>query len=77
MGDTIDLSQCFGEEPNLAAMDCGQLQAYLSLLRARLTQLEQSEPRNINSDAYDKWADAHEELEDLIDEALDALDELE
>lgn len=38
--------------------------------------LDQKEPRNMNSEAYEEWGDLHEELEDILDEILDRLEEL-
>ena len=31
------------------------------------------EPKNMNSEAYETWADRHEELEDQVDEILELL----
>lgn len=45
-----------------------------SLLR-QLQELEAREPKNMDSEAYEDWADEHEELEDLLDEIQDLLDE--
>ncbi len=62
------------EDP--AAMDRPALEDYLARLRAMLSQLDAREPRNMNSEAYEQWGEEHEALEDLLDEALDRLDEL-
>ena len=32
------------------------------------------EPRSEKSEAYDRWAELHEDLEDLLDEILDRLE---
>ena len=53
-----------------------QLQACLEDLRQRIRELDSREPKNMNSDAYERWAEEHEELEDLMDEILDLLDTL-
>ncbi len=44
-----------------------------SLLQ-QLAQLNDREPKNMDSEAYEDWADEHEELEDLLDEIQDLLD---
>ena len=48
--------------------------AYLETLRARIAELDETEPEDMESEEYDAWGDAHEELEDLVDEVLDLLD---
>ena len=75
MGQIIDLSTYF-EEPDIDSMDKDALRAYLKELRIRIEELDEKEPRSMNSEAYEDWADRHEELEDLVDEVLDRLDEL-
>lgn len=57
-------------------MDRPALEDYLAQLRGLLAQLDAREPGNMNSEAYDQWGEEHEALEDLLDEALDRLDEL-
>lgn len=63
------------EEPDVAAMDKAQLISYREELEAQIAALDQKEPRNQNSEAYEDWADRHEDLEDLLDEVLDRLDD--
>ena len=75
MGQIIDLKDYFSE-PDLDAMDRDMLREYLKELRFRMEELDEKEPRNMNSEAYEEWADQHEELEDLVDEVLDRLDEM-
>lgn len=53
-----------------------QLEQWLEELRARLAQLDEQEPQDESSEAYDLWAQEHEDLEDSIDEVLDRLEEL-
>ncbi len=50
------------------------LRERLAQLRCQIAELDRKEPRNMESEAYEEWADAHEELEDLVDEILDQLD---
>lgn len=58
-------------------MELPALTAYLEQLREKIAVLDESEPKNMNSDAYEVWGEEHEALEDLVDEVLDRLDELE
>ncbi len=64
------------EEKYLDEMTRPELEDYLAQLRARVTALDGKEPKNMNSEAYETWADEHEMLEDAIDEVLDLLDEI-
>lgn len=76
MANIIELKDYF-EEPDIDTMEKDSLRAYLEELQERIRDLDTREPRNMNSEAYEEWADRHEELEDLVDEVLDRLDELE
>lgn len=76
MANIIELKDYF-EEPDIDTMEKDSLRAYLKELQERIRDLDTREPRNMNSEAYEEWADRHEELEDLVDEVLDRLDELE
>ena len=62
------------EEPE--AVTARQLRDYLEELYAQRRELDAREPRE-GTEAYDQWADSHEELEDAIDDVLDQLDLLE
>ena len=53
----------------------GALEARVREVRAKLAKLDEKEPADMASEAYDKWADRHEALEDELDELLDFLDE--
>ena len=65
------------EEPqDIYEMTLPQLQDYYAAMQAELHALDQMESRNMNSEAYEEWADEHEELEDYLDEILDRLEEL-
>ena len=57
-------------------MNAEQLREYIAALKQQLAELDALEPADEESDEYEAWADEHEELEDVIDEALDRLDEL-
>ena len=66
MGDLIELfSRCPGKEDLLARLD---------ELRAMVEELDGREPEDMNSEEYELWGQAHEDLEDQIDDILDALD---
>ena len=65
------------EEPeDIYAMTLPQIQAHYAAMQQELQRLDQKEPRNMDSDAYEEWADEHEELEDYLDEILDRMEEL-
>ena len=66
----------FPQAPDVQSMDAPALTAYLEQLRDKIAALDAAGPKNMNSDAYEKWGAQHEELEDLVDEVLDRLDEL-
>ena len=65
------------EEPeNIYAMTLSQLQAHYAAMQQERQALDAREPENMHSDAYEAWADEHEELEDYLDEILDHMEEL-
>ena len=64
------------EEPDIWGMNPAELRDYLDRLYALRKDLDSREPGDEESEEYDDWADAHENLEDRIDEVLDRLDEL-
>lgn len=64
----------FVPEPDLDGMDREGLEACLSRVEAELERMDQQEPEDMESEAYEDWADRHEELEDLLDELMDRLD---
>ena len=57
-------------------MDREELLAYLETLKARIAELDEAEPADMESEEYDAWGDVHEELEDLVDDILDRLEEM-
>ena len=67
----------FPQEADLDSMDKAQLQESLEAVRAQICQLDEAEPSDMNSEAYELWGDRHEELEDLLDEITERLEELE
>ena len=76
MAEIMDFAD-FQEEPELENMNREQMEEYLRQVRAQIAQLDEEEPADMNSEAYETWGDAHEELEDLVDEITDRLEELE
>lgn len=75
MTEIIDFSE-YQEEPELESMNRQELEEYLRQVRERIAQLDEEEPADMNSEAYETWGDAHEDLEDLADEIVDRLEEL-
>lgn len=63
------------EEPqDIYEMDLQQLQAHYADMQEELHALDAREPKNMNSEAYEEWADEHEELEDYLDEILERME---
>ena len=52
-----------------------ELAEFLAELLGQRQELDAAEPDEADEEAYETWADAHEELEDLIDEVRDRLEE--
>ncbi len=73
MADIID----FGAYRDPADMDKTELQAFLGTLRGQIAELDEAEPADMESEAYEDWGQRHEDLEDLVDDVLDRLEELE
>lgn len=65
----------FGASPDVDAMDKPALEAYLAEIRRRIAALDESEPEDMSSEAYDEWSEEHEQLEDIADDILDRLEE--
>ena len=65
------------EEPkDLYEMTLEEVRDHYAAMQQELHQLDAKEPRNMNSEAYEEWADEHEELEDYLDEILDRMEAL-
>ena len=73
MADIID----FGAYRDPADMNKAELLAYLETLRVHIAELDEAEPADMEGEAYEDWAQRHEDLEDLVDDVLDRLEELE
>ena len=68
-----------GEEmmrTDTCGMDEVQLRRLLEDVSEMIRRLDEAEPADMQSDAYEEWAEVHEGIEDLQDEILDLLDEL-
>ena len=65
------------EEKYLEDMSRQELLGYLAELEEQLQELDAREPKRMGGEAYEAWADEHEELEDAIDEVREFLDEVE
>ena len=64
----------FPREADLDAMDKEQLRESLEAVQAQICQLDEAEPEDMESEAYQIWGEAHEELEDQADELLERLE---
>ena len=66
------------QEPSedIYEMTLQQLQAHYAAMQDALHALDEKEPRNMNSEAYEAWADEHEELEDYLEDILERMEEL-
>lgn len=75
MADMIEFNR-YGQQSGLSAMDRDALTACLRSVQAQISQLDEQEPEDMDSEEYEAWGDSHEELEDLADEIQDLLDEV-
>ena len=48
----------------------------LAHLKAMLAVLDKKEPKDMESAAYERWGQQHEELEDQIDEIMELLEQM-
>lgn len=65
----------FYPEADLESLDIAGLKAYRARILEQIAALDKKEPKSMNSEAYEQWADKHEELEDILDDIQDLLDE--
>ena len=61
--------------PDLDGMSREQLEDYLQAVREQIARLDEEEPADMESEAYEDWGGRHEELEDLADELMDRLED--
>ena len=62
--------------PDISRMDADALKQYREKTEQAIRDLDALEPRSQTSEAYELWADLHEDLEDTLDEILDCLEDL-
>ena len=60
---------------DLEDMSADELRSLMEDVLRRIDELDQQEPRNMESEEYEEWSDRHEELEDLLDELMDLLED--
>lgn len=60
----------------LDSLSLEELEEYRAELEARLCDMDDDEPEDMDGEEFEQWADAHESLEDLLSEAEDRIDEL-
>jgi len=72
MADIID----FNAYRDPSDMTKEELLAYLEQLREQIATLDEAEPEDMESEEYEVWGEQHEELEDMLDEALDLLEDM-
>ena len=75
MSNVIDFAAFARPDPE--ELDRESLLALLKDLRQQVAALDEEEPEDMESDAYQQWGELHEDLEDSIDEVLERLDVLE
>ena len=73
MGDVMEFLSSAWDR--LDGMDAEALRALLRQVQDRLTDLDGEEPEDMACEAYDHWAERHEELEDLADELTERLED--
>lgn len=64
------------EYPDLDSMTAEQLRACQKETQKQIEALDAQEPADMESEAYEIWGDAHEMLEDILDDIQDRLEEL-
>ena len=74
MADIIDLGAwASAQGPGEGSRE--RLLARLEAVRIQIAQLDQEEPQDMASEAYEAWADRHEALEDLEDDLMELLEQ--
>ena len=73
MANIIDFPQLPDWE-GLETMSRQELLNCLETVQEQIARLDEEEPEDMDSEAYDDWGDRHEELEDLADEITDRLE---
>lgn len=60
--------------PDTDSLSIPALEEYRARVNAAIALLDEQEPADQESEEYEDWGDLHEELEDLLDDILDALE---
>jgi hypothetical protein len=63
------------DRPEVADMNPEELRQYWQEIEDKIADLDEEEPEDMDSEAYDDWADRHETLEDIRDEIEERLEE--
>ena len=63
------------DRPEVADMNPEELRQYWQEIKDKIADLDEEEPEDMDSEAYDDWADRHEMLEDIRDEIEERLEE--
>ena len=63
------------DRPEVADMNPEELRQYWQEIEDKIANLDEEEPEDMDSEAYDDWADRHETLEDIRDEIEERLEE--
>lgn len=69
MAENVDF---FAPDPENMSREA--LLEYLRSVRERIEALDDEEPVDMMSEAYEEWGQRHEELEDLADEIMERLE---
>ena len=63
------------DRPEVADMNPEELRQYWQEIEDKIANLDEEEPEDMDSEAYDDWADRHEMLEDIRDDIEERLEE--
>ena len=63
------------DRPEVADMNPEELRQYWQEIEDKIVNLDEEEPEDMDSEAYDDWADRDEMLEDIRDEIEERLEE--
>ncbi len=64
------------DRPDIEDICPEALRRYRQEIEEQIADLDEREPEDMDSEAYDAWADRHEALEDIRDEIKERLEEL-
>ena len=61
--------------PDFGDLDMEELEQYRERTAQAIRELDALEPRSQTGEAYEQWAELHEDLEDVLDEILDCMED--